>query len=290
MSAEALPQTHKSTIGLSDLVPRSAPRHVADIGAAWINERPPYASLLERKFARLSAFDGDDRQKQALVKAYGADFDLYVEIIGDGKPHKLYLASAESGMSSILKPSDKRLAFFNGFSALGLVHREVPVKSKRLDDIEELKPIDYLKMDVQGSELMALKGGKRVLRNCVAMQLEVSFFPLYERQPTFGEVDVFMRSNGFVPHCFVDVKRWSIAPTIRDRDFQVPFNQLLEADIVYVKDPLEVASMATKSIVNLAYVAWYCYESVDLAVYLLLELERRGELQKGAIQQLASQR
>jgi hypothetical protein len=46
-----------------------------------------------------------------------------------------------------------------------------------------------------------------------------------------------MRSKGFVPHCFVDIKRWSIAPTIRDNNFRVPFNQLLEADVVYIKDP-----------------------------------------------------
>ena len=275
---------------LEDIIPLGKPIHIADIGAALINERPLYETLLTRKLARLSAFDGDDRQKAALTEAYGDSINLYVEVIADGKPHKLYLSPPENGMSSILKPSAAGLAFFNGFSGFGLVQKEIPVRSKKLDDVEGLDAIDFLKMDIQGAELMALKGGKRVLRSCVAVQLEVSFIALYEKQPSFGEVDVYMRSIGFVPHCFVDVKRWSIAPTIRDGNFRMPFNQLLEADVLYVKDPLQVDSMSTEAVRNLAFIAWYCYNSPDLLAYLLMALERRGVLAGGSAQRfLASQ-
>lgn len=271
---------------LEDVVPLKKPLHVVDIGASLINERPPYARLLELKFAHLSAFDGDERQKQALKDAYGDAIDLYVEVIADGKPHKLFLTSPESGMSSILRPSSRHLAFFNGFSSFGLVQREIPVRTRKLDDIDGLNAIDLIKMDIQGAELMVLKHGKRKLKNCVAVQLEVSFTPLYENQPTFGEMDIYMRVHGFVPHCFVDVKRWSIAPTVRDGNFRIPFNQLLEGDIVYIRDPLKVEAMTSEAIINLAYVAWYCYGSPDLAVHLLFELERRGELQRGMTQRL----
>lgn len=43
-----------------------------------------------------------------------------------------------------------------------------------------LQEIDFLKMDVQRSELAILENGH----------------------------------NGFAPHCFTDVKRWSITPTV----------------------------------------------------------------------------
>ena len=61
-------------------------------------------------------------------------------------------------------------------------------------------------MDVQGAELGIFKNGSKALRNCLAMQLEVSYFSLYEDQPSFGEVDVYMRTIGFVPHQFWTLK------------------------------------------------------------------------------------
>ena len=68
----------------------------------------------------------------------------------------------------------------------------------------------------------------------MAVQLEVSFICLYENQPSFDEVDMWMRNIGFAPHRFLDT------PTTRGNDFRQPFNQLLESDIVYVKDMLNI--------------------------------------------------
>lgn len=271
---------------LEDLIPLSGPIHVADIGAAYIAETPPYKVLMDKGHARLSAFDGDERQKDKLVEVYGDKFDLYTDIIADGRQHTLYLAAPASGMSSILKPADKRLNFFNGFPLFGKIHQEVTVTSRRLDDIAELGPIDLLKMDIQGSELMALENGKKKLERCVAIQLEVSFAPLYENQPTFGDIDCWMRANGYLPHRFMEIKRWSIAPFVREGDLRKPFNQLLEADIVYIKDPVHLERLAADSVKILAYVALDAYGSPDLAFHCLLHLEQRGELAPGTVSRL----
>jgi len=267
---------------LEEIAPLQNPLHVADIGAACINETPPYKALMDRGLARLSAFDADERQKDKLVQAYGSAFDLYTDIIADGELHTLYLMAPESGMSSILAPSEKHLNFFNGFSVFGMVHDQIVIQSRRLDDIEELTAIDFLKMDIQGAELLVLKNATKKLAKCVAIQLEISFVPLYKQQPTFGEIDGWMRSNGYLPHSFVDIKKWSISPTIRAGNFRIPFNQLLEADIVYVKDPLAIDVFTSECLKELAHISFYCYNSVDLAVYCLLELERRGEIPQGS--------
>ena len=85
------------------------------------------------------------------------------------------------------------------------------IQTIRLDDIENVKSPDFLKMDVQGAELEIIKNGTNKLKDCLAIQLEVSYFNLYEKQPSFGEVDVYLRELGFIPHMFLDVKRWVIA-------------------------------------------------------------------------------
>jgi len=66
----------------------------------------------------------------------------------------------------------------------------------------------FCKLDVQGYEAKVLAGAVKLLKNTIGLQLELSLAPLYQGQPTFGELlDTMSRSGfeifGFVPG-FVD--------------------------------------------------------------------------------------
>ena len=246
-----------------------------DVGASAINEVPIYQPLLSAGLGHLNAFEGDARQIEGIKNAFGTAATVYPDFLFDGSEQTLYLASPESGMSSLFKPDPAALAFFNGFENFGHVESTERVQTRRLDDVDGLPQIDFVKMDIQGAELTVLRNGAQKLRNCLAVQVEVSYVCLYEGQPSFGEVDVWMRSQGYVPHCFLDVKRWSIAPTIFDNNFRIPGNQLLESDVVYVKNPLKLAALHNTQVAKFAVLAHYSLGSVDLCVWLLLELERR---------------
>ena len=185
-------------------------------------------------------------------------------------------------MTSLFKPKKEALDFFNGFSNIGEIQSVEKIKTKRLDDVPKLRDFDFLKMDVQGAELSILKNGENRLKNCLGVQLEVSYFSLYEDQPTFGDVDVYMRSIGYVPHQFLDVKRWSIAPTIFNGNFRTPGNQLLESDIIYIKNPLLMSSISDNQLQKFAILAHYCFQSIDLSVYMLIEMEKRKLIEDDA--------
>ncbi|MDB5725707.1 MAG: methyltransferase FkbM family [Novosphingobium sp.] len=270
----------ESLIGFADKI------HVLDIGAAAIAEVPPYKRLLDRGLARLSAIDGDVRQAAGLIAAYGPETQVLTDVIADGARHTLHLAHPESGMSSLLKPSAPHLAFFNGFADFGRIESTQEVDTRRLADIPELQGIDFLKMDIQGAELMVLENAGAALDSCVAIQLEASFIALYEDQPSFGQIDTWMRANGFQPHSFTEVKRWSIAPTIRENNFRMPFNQLLECDIVYVRGLVDLSGLSEAQLKKLLLIAIYCYGSLDLGVHAEQELERRGVLAEGTLAQV----
>ena len=79
---------------------------------------------------------------------------------------------------------------------------EVEVDTRTLDSISEIAQLDYLKIDVQGGELVIFRNGKARLGAAVAIQTEVSFMPLYQGQPVFGDIDLALRALGFVPHMF----------------------------------------------------------------------------------------
>lgn len=101
-------------------------------------------------------------------------------------------------MTSPLTPDQNQLRLFNGFSDWGQVVEEVEVATRRLDDLD-IDEFDLLKIGVRGAELMVFQNGRERLRDAVAVHTDVSFVPLYLVQPTFGDVDVEWRAQGFVP-------------------------------------------------------------------------------------------
>lgn len=252
---------------------------IMDVGASAINEVPAYQPLLDLGLAHLHAFEGDLRQSEKIKNTYGHKCTLYDAFLFDGGMHTLHMCTPESGMTSLFKPKKEALQFFNGFDRFGQVEQTQTVQTVTMDSVAHLPRIDFLKMDIQGAELTALQNGTEKLKHCVAMQLEVSYVCLYEQQPSFGQVDVWMRSQGYVPHCFLEVKRWSIAPTIFDNNFRMPGNQLLESDIVYIKDPLNLHALSVLELKKLTALAHYAFKSMDLTVHLLLALESSGALE-----------
>jgi len=251
---------------------------VLDIGASAINEAPVYKTLLDKGYAHLHAFEGDIRQVERIKKVYAKRCTIHNDFLFDGTEQTLYLASTESGMTSLLKPREDALKFFNGFSAFGNIEQKELVQTIRLDDTQNLPYVDFVKLDIQGAELTVLKNATEKIKHCLAIQLEVSYICLYENQPSFGDVDVWMRSQGYVPHCFLEVKRWSIAPTIFNGNFRVPGNQLLESDVVYIRDPLNLGLLSKQQLIKFVAIAHHCLKSFDLCIYLLLELIQRGDI------------
>tara|TARA_B100001057_G_scaffold458041_1_gene506899 strand:+ start:306 stop:1154 length:849 start_codon:yes stop_codon:yes gene_type:complete len=261
---------------------------VMDIGAAAIAEEPIYSKLIGENIANLNAFEGDDRQSDKLKSKYGDNFKLFNKFLFDGSFQNLYLADPKSGMTSLFKPNENALNFFNGFNKFGKIEKIEKIQTEKLDNISDLPFIDFAKLDIQGSELTVLKNGSLKLKNCLAIQLEVSFVCLYEDQPSFGDIDLWMRKNGYIPHCFLDVKRWSITPTIFNNNFRIPGNQLLESDIVYIKDPFKLNSLDNTQLKKLILISHYCLKSIDLSVFIILELEKRNILVKDTFKKYIS--
>lgn len=260
------------------------PIHVVDIGANPIDGDPPYKPLLQQGLCRVTGFEPQPEALARLRQNCGALEKYLPHVVGDGRPHTLHLTRA-SGMTSLLEPSRRRLALFNDFPELGQVVGKVQVDTLRLDDIPEVQDADWLKVDIQGSELMVFQHGGKVLEQAVAVHTEVSFVPLYEGQPTFADIDRELRGRGFIPHSFAEIKRWPIFPLVINNSSRIPLNQLLEADMVYVKDFAFLDRLGVEKIKSLARIAHHAYRSWDLALHLVRELVRRGTLGEAAVEQ-----
>ncbi len=60
--------------------------------------------------------------------------------------------------------------------------------------------IDLVKLDIQGAELKALHGARRVLKSAKVVYTEVSFVPLYKESPLLSDIDGFLANCGFRRH------------------------------------------------------------------------------------------
>jgi len=268
---------------LSDLLSPRRLTEVVDVGANPIDGVPPYAPMLAAGLCRVTGFEPQEQALLELQQKKGPHERYLPYAVGDGGTHTLNVC-AGSGMTSLFEPDPAALALFDVLRPFAEVIRRVPVQTRRLDDVVEIQHLDFLKVDVQGAELAVFEGGPVRLSEAVAIQSEVSFVTLYKNQPSLGEVDLHLRSRGFVPHCFAAVKKWPISPCVVGGDPRTPLNQLLEADLVYVRDFSRPELMSDEQLTHLALIAHHCYGSFDLALRCVTLLEQRKALTAGAPQ------
>jgi FkbM family methyltransferase len=265
---------------LIDLIRPDRLTNVVDIGANPIDSDPPYKSLLENRLCRVCGFE-PQTAALAELNSRKSDLETYLPyVVGDGKFATLKVCRA-SGMTSLFSPDPQTLNHFSGFPEWGQVVEEIPVTTRRLDDIVELGEVDFLKMDVQGAELAIIQNGFERLSSVVAVQAEVSFIPLYKDQPSFGQIDDALRRLGFIPHCFAAINKRLIAPLFAQNPYD-SINQLLEADMVYVRNFMKPDLMSTEQLKHLAVVAHHCYGSFDLASNCLHHLAKNGTVPSDA--------
>jgi FkbM family methyltransferase len=238
---------------------------VVDVGANPLGSAPPYNAMLAQGLCTLIGFEPQSDAFAQLHARKGPHEYYLPYALGDGRERTLHVCAA-SGMTSLLEPDRERLALFNDFGLLGVVDNKRRIATRRLDEVKEIEHLDFLKIDVQGSELDVFKGARRRLRRAVAIHTEVSFIPLYRDQPAFGTVDSFLRAMGFVPHCFTHIRTWPLAPMVIGGNRRQPVHQLLEADVVYVRDFTRQNNMDPEQWKHLALIAHHCYRSIDLAL------------------------
>jgi FkbM family methyltransferase len=273
---------------LRDLLSPSRLTHVVDVGAnPFDGGEPPYLPMFNAGLCHVTGFEPQREPLLALQRTRGPD-ELYLPYaVGDGSPHTLKVCRA-SGMTSLLEPDPTTLGLFPTLQPFGEVIERVPLETHRLDDICEIEHLDLLKIDIQGGELAVFQNGRKKLAEAVAIQTEVSFITWYQNQPSFGKVDLELRGQGFIPHCFAQVRGRTIGNFIVDGGARPRLNQLTEADIVYVRDFTHPDVMTDEQLKHLALIAHHCYGTFDLAFRCVVLLEERHVVETGSSQRYLS--
>lgn len=265
-------------LALAELIKPTHRTTIFDVGSNPVDGEQPYRRMLEEGLCDIVGFEPLKDAFERLQAKAGPHETYHNVAVGSGDVEMFYTRRAQS-MSGFLNIDPEAANIFPVIAEWGAeVSREL-MPTASLDDFAPPKP-DFLRMDVQGYELDVIDGAKTALNQCVAIMLEVSFVPLYVAQPTFGEVDEYLRLLGYLPHCFVEAKTWPLGT-----EAVGPPHQMLEADMLYVRDCRQALRMSIEQWQQLALLAHHAFGSLDLAMHCIQMLVARDALPPDAPQQ-----
>lgn len=242
---------------------------IVDVGAA--HSENCYQSLLINYPCNCIALDaeGGDGIKQ--------------DIIGDGSQETFYHCEPEK-TSSCYKPN---LDWINEFQSLtSIIKSEEKVKTKRIDSLG-IDNIDFLRMDAQGSEFNIITGTGHLMSNIIVIGTEICFVPLYEKQPLFAEIDIKLRSLGFLFHRFQTpvllLSGRTLKPIIFNNNKYIPISQVMWSDVVYLRPVYLFNTLSPLKLLKMAIILDEVYNSYDFSYRALAWHESKthaGLLQK----------
>jgi FkbM family methyltransferase len=251
------------------------PVKIIDVGAMHIAQGTgAYDALAQTLPCEVIGFEPVMAECERLNRM-GTGYTYLPYVIGDGREHTFHeCASPEN--SSLLEPNFALLDRFSNTRALFEVVASRRVVTRRLDDIPETREADFLKLDVQGGELIVLNGAIERLKNALVVHTEIEFAPLYKNQPLFGDIDAFLRGHGFVAHRLTTLGGLLFHPFQHLQATSARVNQILWADMVYVRDFTSLDRLSPLQLLKLAVILHENYASCDLAAAALAERDRKA--------------
>ena len=251
-----------------------------DIGAFAIGEEvDPWMNLARNEgLAEVIGFEPVEAECARLNAAYSPHQGVIRFLpfaIGDGASHSLRVTNVPM-TSSLYEPLNETIDVFANLGELMRVEQRIDVETKRLDDLIAITGVvDFIKLDIQGSELMVLENAKSALATVGVVQCEVEFIELYQDQPLFADVDKFLRSQGFCFLKFAYLMGRPYKPLSSNGNSNHAISQTLWGDAIYVKDFRQRHLHNSRVLQSAAFVLHEMYGAYDLAHLFIEELDRR---------------
>jgi len=243
-----------------------------DIGAAG-DIQPRWKKI--EPLLNYIGFEPDDRSFELLVKKpnFCSNFKIINSAVWDSTTEININFCRKPMVSSHFLPNLKFLSKFPDCERFDVISN-FTMQTSMIDD-HELANIDFIKLDIQGGELNALKGGSKTLETCLGAEIEISFNTQYIDQPLFGEVSQFMVSKDFEFIDFVHLNRW-------ERGSFNNFGQLVWGDALFLRSPefVLLKYKSDPSIIKKYITICLLYERLDLIFYLQNEIDLNEDILK----------
>ncbi len=170
-------------------------------------------------------------------------------------------------VSSIYEPNFELINKYPDASRFE-IEAKIPLKANSLSNLlfsQNLKKLDFIKIDTQGSELEILQGAGDLMNSVIGIEVEVEFVELYKGQPLFDKVNSYISNFGMT---LVDLKRtfWK-----RKSHYQnIKKGTLIYADALYLREPETLLEdYCNEQRLIKALVIYLAYGYSDIAISLI---------------------
>lgn len=262
---------------LSEIVNLSDEITVVDLGASQFATTVNNYDALKQYRTRFFGFEPNESEYLKLISGIDGDHESVHYLpyaIADGNDHTLNIC-ALPGCTSILEPNTANAANYVAFAEPLKVVDRISITTRRLDDIHEINNVDYIKMDIQGAELLALENGIKKIKDALIIECEVEFIEQYKNQPRFSEIELLLRSLGFQFHRFNGYGTRTLSPLIVENDPYTTGNQWLWSDAVFIKDVNTWEHLSDDSLKKIAIIMHESYSSYDFSYRALNTIDNR---------------
>lgn len=252
---------------------------LVDVGAAGdIHQRFKYIE----KHLNYHGFEPDKRSREELLKQKNdcRSYFLYDKIVSNNNDEVILNLCKAPMTSSILKPNYEFLNLFDDAERVQVV-KEIPFTPTTIDELE-IHQIDFIKMDIQGAELMAIQGAKKSLDKVLGLELELEFLEVYKSQPLYGEITKHLHERGFEFYDFVRLTRWD-----RDNIYN-EMGQCAWGDGLFLRTPEYIISNFSNDIQMIKRYLVICllYKKFDLIHTVISSLESTESISERFIKQV----
>lgn len=244
---------------------------ICDIGASAVDPTPSITDLINNSNSILYGFEPNEDEFKKLSQSDTKKYFNYG--IGNGKDETLNVCTAP-GMSSILEPNFEYLDLFHGMSDWAKVIKKLKIKTKKLDEINFEKKVDFFKIDTQGYEAEIIKYGREKIQKSLIVQIETSPIPLYKKEKPFSYICHQLEDIGFELHMFNNIHTRFLKPFVPKNGTYSGLHHLFQLDCFFIKKLNLINNLDIEELKKMALISLYSLKSYDLTLLLINKLSK----------------
>lgn len=163
---------------------------IIDAGAHKGDETAAYLDIFPD--AEIIAIEPQPDLADSIRERFSGDNRVTVQnvAVGANKKEIEFYQTENRASASARKPTKTKDKYIDSN-----ITKSYTIEQVTLDGL--VSEADILKMDLEGHELDTIRGGERILSEVGIILTEVEFVEFNADQPLFGELDRYLRKNGF---------------------------------------------------------------------------------------------
>jgi FkbM family methyltransferase len=262
-------------LDLNKLLKTKTPLVICDIGASPTDPTPSIEDLINNTNSILYGFEPNEDEFNKLKQSEKKIYFNYG--IGNGNNQILNIC-ATPGMSSILEPNYEYLNLFHGMSEWAKIIKKKLIKTKKLDEVNFGKKINFFKIDVQGYESEIINNGKIKIKESLVVQLETSPIPLYKNEKTFSHICNQLENLDFELHMFSNIHTRYFKPFVPTNSTYSGLHHLFQLDCIFIKKLSSISNLNIEELKKFILISLYSLKSYDLTLLLLNKLSNLTQI------------